>query len=346
MSRSELRLGDAIEQMGSLAAESVDAVVTDPPYGLGLRGAAWDTPSLDIPSGARSAMEAFEEWTTAWADECLRLLKPGGYLVAFGAPRTVHRLAAGIEDAGFELRDQLLWLYGGGVPKTALRNGRSSQLKPAYEPIVLARKPPHGDLDANETRYATGRLGIDDTRIPRSDTPAGRWPANVTLSHTSDCGKRTCSRTCPVRLLDRQRPDVQPSRFFYCAKASRAERDAGCETLPSRRMRIYGNRNTRPRRNTHLTVKPIALMRWLTRLTCPPGGLVLDPFAGSGSTGIAALQERRRFLGIEREPSYARIARARIAHAAAELDGLTVDATNPVVSAAQSSEPLERRTEP
>src|SRR5581483_1952089 len=129
---------EAIEFLASEAPHSVDAVVTDPPYGIGFGGERWD--SLRRADGSSSG-EAFEAWTRAWATACLRTLKPGGFLVAFGAPRTVHRLAAGIEDAGFELRDQLVWLYGSGIPKTALVEGRSSTLKPAYEPIVLARAP-------------------------------------------------------------------------------------------------------------------------------------------------------------------------------------------------------------
>jgi site-specific DNA-methyltransferase (adenine-specific) len=241
-------------------------------------------------------------------------------MVAFGWPRTVHRLAVGVEDAGFELRDQLVWMYGGGVPKAALAGGRSSTLKPAYEPIVLARAPLDSNHDLNEEAWGTGRLGIDDARIPSPDTPHGRWPCNVALSHQPRCRAARCAPGCAVSLLDRAHPQTQPSRFFYCAKPSRAEREAGCEHLPARPTRSYGNDWTRPRRNTHPTVKPVALMRWLIRLASPPGGLVLDPFAGSGSTGIAALKEGRRFLGVEQNARYARIARARLA--AAETEAL------------------------
>jgi DNA modification methylase len=332
----KLRGGDAFELLRISPSQNVDAVITDPPYGLGLRGASWDSPSCD--NAGRPSANSFAAWTAAWARECVRVLKPGGYLIAFGAPRTAHRLASGIEDAGFELRDQLVWLYGSGVPKDGLRGGRSSALNPAYEPIVLARKPLAGTLDENEQRFGTGRLGIDDARTSAADRPMGRWPCNVTLSHQPNCALGTCAARCPAGLLDRSRPRVRPSRFYYCAKASRSERDAGCHDLAARRMRIYGSRDTAPRRNTHPTVKPVELMRWLVRLGCPPGGIVLDPFAGSGSTGIAALHEQRRFVGIEREPDYLRIARARLEQAACELDGGTVDATRMgVVSAAQSS---------
>jgi site-specific DNA-methyltransferase (adenine-specific) len=325
--------GDALGFLRQLDECCVDAVVTDPPYALGLRGVQWDRPTMQ----GRSDGRAFEGWSAAWAAECLRVLKPGGQLVAFGAPRTAHRLTSGLEDAGFEVRDLLLWLYGGGVPKNGLRHGRASGLKPAYEPIALARKPLDGSLDRNEERFGTGRLGIDDARIPSTDGESGRWPANVTLSHSPHCTRTRCRSTCAVGLLDRSHPS-RPSRFFYCAKPSRAERDAGCADLAAKRMRIYGSRDTRPRRNTHPTVKPVDLMRWLVRLACPPGGTVLDPFTGSGSTGVAALHESRGFVGIERDPEYVRIARARLTHTAGLVDDGTVDARpDGVVSAAQSS---------
>ncbi len=326
--RRRLLHGDAIELLPTLASQSVDAVITDPPYALGLRGTNWDQPSLDgVDRHARSSGEEFAAWTAEWARQCLRLLKPGGYLFAFGAPRTAHRLASGIEDAGLQLRDQLVWLYGSGVPKSGLREGRGSALAPAYEPIILARTPLARRLDENERRFGTGRLGIDDARIPAPDRLVGRWPCNVALSHQPTCTTMACARRCAAGQLDRSRPQVRPSRFYYCAKASRRERDAGCQDLAARRMRIYGSKDTAARRNTHPTVKPVALMRWLIRLGCPPGGVVLDPFAGSASTGVAAAHEQRSFLGIEREPEYVQIARARLEHATSAMDGGTVDAT-------------------
>src|SRR5207244_2195775 len=141
------------EVLRTLPANSIDAIVTDPPYGIGFRDEHWDRP---VSADRVSAGELFEQWTRSWAGECLRVVKPGGYLVAFGAPRTVHRIAAGIEDAGFELRDQLLWLYGSGVPKGRIAHGRSSTLKPAYEPILLARAPLDGNHTDNEQRWGTG----------------------------------------------------------------------------------------------------------------------------------------------------------------------------------------------
>jgi DNA modification methylase len=350
--RWEFIEGDALAEVRELEPASVDAVVTDPPYGIGLNKETWD--GKDIRRAAKRAAgdptsEAFERWTSLWASECLRVLKPGGYLLAFGSPRTVHRLAAGIEDAGFELRDQLLWLYGSGVPKNGLEGGRSSTLKPAYEPIVLARAPLAGTLAENEAAWDTGRLGIDETRLPAS----GRWPCNIAFGHGRSCRSSSCMSDCPVRLLDRSCRGR--SRFFYCSKPSRSERELGCEALPAKRIRIYSSGARRPRRNTHPTVKPVDLMGWLIRLVCPSGGLVFDPFAGSGSTGIAALREGRRFLGIERERDYAQIARARLAYAAVGVktrtaprrDGLTVDGNRVPVSVHRKTiHPLERRHEP
>lgn len=307
---------DAFQALAELPDSSADAVVTDPPYGIGFADHAWDSPAIAAPRPRTAAPngEAFTSWTAAWAIECLRVLKPGGFLLAFGAPRTVHRLATGIDEAGFELRDQLLWLYGSGVPKQGLdAKGRSGCLKPAYEPIVLARAPIMArTVAANVERFGAGLLEIDATRIPGPDGQVGRWPANVALAHDGACRGERCAAACPIRELDRSRPGVRPSRFFYCAKPSAAERDAGCDALPATKVRTFGARATR--RNSHPTVKPVELMRWLVRLACPPGGVVLDPFAGSGSTGIAALAEGRCFLGIERDSHYAVISRARLAH--------------------------------
>jgi DNA modification methylase len=336
----QLHTGDALELLPTLSGQSVDAVVTDPPYGIGFRDEPWDS--------AHNGRKAFEEWTRSWAEQCLRVLKPGGHMVAFGAPRTVHRLAAGIEDAGFELRDQLVWLYGSGVPKGQLVDGRSSTLKPAYEPILLARRPLDGTHADNQARFGTGRLGVNDARIHAGAPRLGRWPCNVVLGHTPRCRPQRCVPTCAAALLDRSRPTTRPSRFFYCAKTSVRERDAGCERLPATTTTVYRAGGRRPRRNPHPTVKPVELMRWLIRLVCPEGGLVLDPFAGSGSTGVAALREGRRFIGVEREAGYAEIARARLTHAERlVMDGGTVDARpgSGLVSAAQSSTPHERRAE-
>jgi site-specific DNA-methyltransferase (adenine-specific) len=204
--------GEALAVLAELPEASVDAVVTDPPYGLGFRGEAWDR--FDAAGNHR-------DWTRQWAAACRRVLKPGGYLLAFGAPRTFHHLVAGIEDASLEIRDQVLWLYAQGVPKSRrLPNGQGTALKPAYEPILLARKPPDGNLQRTLDEFGTGALNIDAGRTE------GYWPANLATSHASSCGETGCGRGCPVRLIDAARPDLLPSRLFFCAKAGKAEREA------------------------------------------------------------------------------------------------------------------------
>ncbi len=298
---------DALLVLAKLPDACLDAIVTDPPYGIDLGGEAWDR----FGGGGLAAPEAFERWTARWAAECLRLLKPGGHLLAFGAPRTFHRLACGVEGSGLQVRDQLLWLYAQGLPKSGrLPGGLGTTLKPAYEPILLARKPFDGRTIDNLEAHGTGALDIDATRIGE----AAYWPAHLTLSHAQGCVDSSCAGDCPVRLLDDQRENL--SRLFFCAKANRAEREAGCEQLPLRLVQLYTGKRRSPRlvRNLHPTVKPLPLMRWLVRLVTPPGGVVLDPFCGSGSTGVAAALEGRRFLGIEREGQYLDIACARLTH--------------------------------
>lgn len=301
---------------------SVDAIVTDPPYGIGFHGHAWDRPTAAHPSvagGPDRDGRAYEAWCAAWAQACLRVLKPGGHLVSFGAPRTAHRLACGLETAGLELRDTLMWLYGQGFPKsrnlTGPYAGWGTALKPAYEPIILARRPlDPPTTQANAELHGTGALHIDACR----DTD-GRWPPNLLLSHDPACRPTGCTGGCPVANLGAR------ARYFYAPKANRRERDAGCHLLEQRvidTFKIGADNEQRaqaaPVGNFHPTVKPIALMRWLIRLATRPGALVVDPFCGSGSTGGAAVLECRRFVGIEQDPGYAGIARARIAHWAAD----------------------------
>lgn len=300
---------DALLTLAKVPTSSVDAVVTDPPYALALGGAEWDRFSGD----GLSAPEAFERWTARWATQCQRVLKPGGHLLAFGSPRTFHRLVAGIEDAGLDVRDQLCWLYAQGLPKSKrLPDGLGTTLKPAYEPILLARKPLDGRTTDNLERHGTGALNIDATRVGE----ARYWPAHVVLSHAAGCTGKRCVSNCPAVVVDAARPDLLPSRLFFCAKATRAEREAGCEQLPRRQVALYTGKRHSPRlvRNLHPTVKPLELMRWLVRLVTPPGGVVLDPFTGSGSTGIAAVMEGRTFLGLEREAPFVDVACARLTH--------------------------------
>jgi DNA modification methylase len=313
---------DCLQALPRLPECSIDVIVTDPPYGLGIGGMAWDAADA----------AGFQTFCASWAEQCLRVLKPGGYLAAFGGPRTVHRMACGLEEAGFQLRDVLMWLYGQGVPKSlnlsGARRGWGTALRPCYEPILLARKPIRGGVKANVERHGTGALHIAASRIPasengcpgegrrhRSTVSEGRWPTNVLLSHALACEEARCDGGCPAALLGER------SRFFYCAKASKTEREAGCERLPRHRLQTYRidrasreRARTVPVANIHPTVKPLELMRWLVRLLTPPGGVVLDPFTGSGSTGAAAVLEGVRFLGIEREAEYVPIARARIGY--------------------------------
>jgi DNA modification methylase len=320
-SRSSVRLleGDCLEVLGGLEPESVDAIVTDPPYGIGFQNERWDSAALQ-EAAARAGHErlspnqAFEAWCRIWSEGCRRVLKPGGFLAAFGSPRTFHRLACGVEDAGLEIRDTLMWLYAEGMSKSRhYPGGRTTTLKPAFEPIVLARRGLDGTTEETIARHGTGALNAESCRVE------GRHPANVILGHDADCEERSCAPGCAVAEADGHigegRRRLAPSRFLYCPKAGRAERDAGCEKLPPRALDLFPNAGTSgDARNFHPTVKPLELMRWLVRLLCPPGGLVLDPTAGSGTTGAAAVLEGRRFVGIELEPAYMEIAAARIAH--------------------------------
>lgn len=351
-----IHVGNCLEVMRGMAAESVDAIVTDPPYGLSFMGKRWD---CDVPS--------IEIWA-----ECLRLLKPGGHLLAFAGTRTQHRMAVRIEDAGFEIRDMIAWVYGSGFPKSHNGEWGGTALKPALEPITVARKPLIGTVAANVLAHGTGALNIDHCGIGAKFSEGGRWPAN--LIHDGSDAVLSAFPDAPGQMADaridadsrrtqnvygsmrrgrawepsadaenegsvgfKMRPgmrrldDGSAARFFYCAKASKAERDSGLDHLEHiafamsggstaaiaagselDREHTIGLNRVKDRRNNHPTVKPTELMRYLCRLVTPRGGLVLDPFAGSGSTGRAALMEGFEFTGIELDPEYAAIAEARI----------------------------------
>lgn len=309
----ELHLGDCVESMRKMPAASVDSIVTDPPYELGFMGNAWDATGI----ANNPAM---------WA-EALRVLKPGGHLLAFSGSRTYHRMVCAIEDAGFEIRDQIMWVYGSGMPKA------KTTLKPSHEPICFARKPLDGAIIANAAKWGTGLLNIDACRVgdePRFNPSAssndiygqfkgaetggrdciGRWPANLihdgsdeVLAGFPDAPGQQAATAKRQQghvygAVDGGTEGVEPradvgsaARFFYCAKASRKDRGAG---------------------NVHPTVKPTDLMRYLCRLVTPAGGTVLDPFTGSGSTGKAAVLEGFRFVGCELDEAYLTIAQTRI----------------------------------
>jgi DNA modification methylase len=385
----KLILGDCIEKLKEFDDNSVDSIVTDPPYGISFMSKEWDHKKAttetksQVVKGLGAGMKMttladnieFEKWVTEWSMECYRVLKPGGYMLAFGGSRMYHRLASGVENAGFEIRDQMMWVYGSGFPKSMdiskqidkaagkleerkvigqredilkkqakdLRegkrkiketfNGESSgngfvsvsaditepvtneakqwqgwgtSLKPAHEPIVMGRKPlSEKTVAENVLEWGTGGINIDGCRIELNgdykskangrpsltglddgydssnaniaDT-MGRFPANIIFDE--EAGK----------ILDEQ-IEGGASRFFYCPKTSKSDRSEG---------------------NIHPTVKPTDLMAYLIRLVTPKGGIVLDPFMGSGSTGKAAVRERMNFIGIERETEYFEIAKSRI----------------------------------
>ena len=367
-----LMLGDCLEKLKELDDNSVDSIVTDPPYGLSFMGKKWD---YDVPSK--------EIW-----QECLRVLKPGGHLLAFAGSRTYHRMAVRIEDAGFEIRDQIMWIYGSGFPKsmnigkavdkiqgnerevvetTNSRDrtkhnantiftgqnvsgwndskgnspweGWGTALKPAHEPIVMARKPlSEKTVVDNVLEWGTGGINIDDSRVgvielkqytgtkkpkslsntniygdynyKKSDQPLpdSRFPANVIFDE--EAGK----------ILDEQ---SAASRFFYCPKASKKDRNEGLDEFEKKQQDLSRkegnpggnnprNRGLNKRQNYHPTVKPTNLMLYLIRLVTPKSGITLDPFMGSGSTGKAAIRGGFNFVGIEREEEYFKIANARI----------------------------------
>jgi len=380
-----LHNGDCVAFMSTLPAESIDSVVCDPPYGLGFMGKDFDK------LGPGPAQQA---WHADWLAEALRVLKPGGHLVAFGGQRTIHRLTCAAEDAGFEVRDQGAWAFWSGFPKSldvskaidkaagaerevvgpgrwnhikgdnakqrdclirpggkhditapATENARRWQgwgtaLKPALEPWVLCRKPLIGTVADNVLRYGTGALNIDACRYRYGDLA---WPGPSDKSHDGAVFVRGANAGPPRMAFGSFASDYDatkvmsahdlgrwPANIYYCPKVSRAEREAGCEHLTPRTGaeavdREEGSagmanpgagagRTADSVRNHHPTLKPIELMAWLCRLVTPSGGVVLDPFAGSGSCGAAALAGGFRYLGAELDPDYATIAEARIAH--------------------------------
>jgi DNA modification methylase len=519
-------VGSCLDRLKDLPDASVDSIVTDPPYEIGFMGKGWDSTGIAY---------SVDLWR-----ECLRVLKPGGHLLAFGATRSYHRMTVAIEDAGFEIRDSVHWMYGSGFPKSldvskaidkrggatagfeefrdavkdamkrngapravltsALGNqmlshyltagsqpavpnardyrvirdtvglgsdwdhlfmdeagrevlGKSDELlgrksgiangtkghttvggtraeayditapatdaakqwagwgtalKPAHEPVVVARKPLAGTVAANVLEHGTGAINIDGCRVgttvetwPKTrsypfgggitygskdaptestqDAPDGRWPANIVFTHAADCDG-VCVPGCPVAALDQQsgvsksskatgpkgrRPgssnlgntggskgDPHPngetadqggaSRFFtvtewseldapfrYVAKPGKKERNAGLDALPATRP-VFGDDggtyqglsdSKHPQANTHPTVKPVALMRWLVRLVTPPGGTVLDPFLGSGTTAVAAILEGVNWVGCEMTADYLPIITGRVNHAQKQADG-------------------------
>lgn len=285
--------GDCRDVIDGMEADSIDAIVCDPPYGLKFMGKGWDH---GVPGP--------EYWIKA-----RRVAKPGAHLLAFGGTRMFHRLMVAIEDAGWEIRDTIMWVYGSGFPKSKNLdgdwNGWGTALKPAWEPIVVALFP----SEAGAAAPVTVRNG-DKFR-----NTFGAFGGDIDEAGSTFRGDSGSA-----------------ARFFYCAKASRADRNEGLDGRDKKALNwSSGTQNPgsfqaegtdRTSENHHPTVKPTELMRYLCRLVTPPGGLILDPFAGSGSTGKAAVLEGFRFVGIELEAEYAEIARARIEAAIPRQAGL------------------------
>ncbi len=435
--RFNLFEGNCLEVMKTMEADSIDSIVTDPPYELGFMGKSWDSSGI-----------AFN--VAVW-QEALRVLKPGGHLIAFSGSRTYHRMAVAIEDAGFEIRDQIMWVYGSGFPKShnisktldksennevwennAYGGGNSkcdkcgkwmisgspcqcpkpivefkteaakqwqgwgTALKPAHEPMVLARKPLIGTVANNVLTFGVGGLNIDGCRVgteggthkepsneksttfsvgayfnQKAGTPidAGRFPANFihdgsdeVVALFPETGKSPKTYIRSVSSLEGERvaysnigepagteslnygDSGSAARFFYCAKASKKDRNEGLADLElksagfSTRYCLECGKNVpqagscgcnagiemrppNPQQNHHPTVKPTTLMQYLVRLITPPNGIVLDPFLGSGSTGKAAMYEGFNFVGIELTPEYLPIAKARIEFALKDKEG-------------------------
>lgn len=322
--RTRLYKGDCLDFLSLIDDDSIDSCVTDPPYHLtsvvkrfGKEGSAPAKHGTDGLFERASAGFMGKAWdggdiafrASTWA-EVYRVLKPGAYLLAFSAPRNYHRMASAIEDAGFEVRDCLQWVFGSGMPKSHNQKGEwegwGSALKPAYEPLCMARKPLDGTIAKNLEKWGTGAINIDACRIGEGTgrTSIRKYPDirgdNYNQGHTSYKDRGTIEREVvdkgrwPANFMHDGLEDPWAS-FFYCAKTSKSDRGEG---------------------NAHPTVKPNELMRYLVRLVTPPNGVVLDIFMGSGSTGKAALQEGFRFFGSENEESYFEIAKKRLSEVA------------------------------
>ena len=376
--KNKILCGDSLEVLKDFEDNYFDSVVTDPPYGLAFMGKKWD---YDVPE--------VELWK-----EVYRVLKSGGHLLSFAGSRTYHRMAVNIEDAGFEIRDMLGWLYGSGFPKShnigkavdkiqgnkreeveeehwgrknrnkeysanvftgnrvndetinkrTITKGNSqwegwgTALKPAHEPIVMARKPFNTSVAENVLTHGTGGINIDECRVGTESI--GRFPANIIHDGSEEVLEifpETKSGTGAIRknakglfgLGGDNKPNIEyddkgsAARFFYCAKASKAERNMGLDDYEEKQVtdgtirsnqetaRTFGA-NSAKRKNYHPTVKPIKLMEYLVRLVTPKEGIVLEPFAGSGTTLIACKQQGFNYIGIEKEQEYCDIAEARL----------------------------------
>jgi site-specific DNA-methyltransferase (adenine-specific) len=322
--------GDCLIEMAKMDVNSIDFIVTDPPYGLRFMGKHWD---YGIPGN--------EFWS-----EALRICKPGSMLAAFGGTRKHHRLMCAIEDAGWEIRDCMMWLYGSGFPKSHNNfgfEGYGTALKPAWEPIILAMKPLDGTFAQNAEKWGVAGINIDESRIESEEGPlinSDRLEGNNTygknLSGSFQIGTTILGRWHANLILDEEaaaeldrQSGISASRFFYCAKASSKERNEGLKGMPLKQKgakdgeKVCNTKkgptnalrpdNSTKSENFHPTVKPLALMKYIIKLLAPPGNpVLLDPFAGSGSTLIAAKQLGVKAIGIELEKEYCEIAVKRL----------------------------------
>ncbi len=370
--------GNSLNELPYLEDCSVDAIVTDPPYELGFMNKKWDASGI-----------AYN--VNIWA-HCLRVLKPGGHLLAFGGTRTYHRMACAIEDAGFEIRDSINWIYGSGFPKsldvskaidkaagaereiigerklggnaaqstkekggTYASNtnsvgvepisvpitapatdaakeweGWGTALKPAHEPIVLARKPFEDTVANNVMQHGTGALNIDKTRIGEGGQGTWASPRGGIWKTDPDQKAELLSSTVgrwPANVIIDDSIEATWTPYFYCAKASKSEKNAGLDGMPEKRpdertstgMGTFEQKGVAKQANHHPTVKPLELMKYLCRLITPPNGTILDPFAGSGSTLVAATLEGFNSIGIEMTAEYIPIIQARLTWAESQI---------------------------
>lgn len=328
-----IQYGNSLDLVKNIPDNTFDSIITDPPYEINFINKGWDRSGI--------------AYNTEFWSECLRTLKPGGHLLSFSASRTYHRIAVAIEEAGFEVKDSLHWIYGSGFPKsvnlgTRFEDGSDLQqqwdgwgtcLKPAHEPIVLARKPFKGPIYKNVEKWGVGAFNIEATRVgdeeikiqvynnfggfadrdrvedikPEDKYVTGRFPSNVLFSHSVNCTETQCEDGCGVKIVENQYPGASDffydaiwdkindiPPFIYGAKASKSEKNASGMT------------------NNHPTVKPIDLMRYLIRLVTPPEGHVFDPFLGSGTTAVAAILENCNVTGFELTDEYWDIIESRI----------------------------------
>jgi site-specific DNA-methyltransferase (adenine-specific) len=399
--------GNMLDMLEVIEPNSIDSIITDPPYGLtsitkrfGKENSAECQYGKDGSFARLSKGFMGKEWDgsgieyniEAWK-KCYEVLKPGGYLLAFGGSRTFHRIACAIEDAGFEIRDTIMWLYGSGFPKshnigldidklngcpdrghriaTASRyhpdgtlepngeqlepyqtkteeahkwNGWGTALKPSFEPIIVARKPLDGTVAKNCLKWGVGGINIDECRVGTEKVGGGTMPdlsyvgqeqkkngnghimsfGQVSNAPRIECEEHIGRFPANTILTYDEEPDDERLRYFYCAKASKKDRDEGLDEFEEKKgIRSNAPREneeikTKPRKNTHPTVKPTELMQYLVRLVTPNGGTILDPFNGSGSTGKAVMYENKernknyKYIGIELTEEYLPIAKARI----------------------------------